>query len=243
MSPAKKTRRTPVVDKGKQVHHDKKLQKRKLINSDLDTPGKNMKNIKKVTPDANTGGPATRTRGGKQAHRDKKLQKRKLIISPDSDLDTPGENMKKIKKADGDAGGPATRTRAGQQSRTDSEAKKIVKRKLIVDSDSGMWLDEALFDVDWGSFYFTTQVTPVKNSSSVVLADQAKPVNATQENPPAVDPKTTNDPEDDPIDDDYSCYSPNTLVSWANHNPWESELSPEPLSTEIEYGTPRSFLD
>ncbi|XP_022023697.1 uncharacterized protein LOC110923952 [Helianthus annuus] len=61
----------------------------------------------------------------------------------------------------------------------DSKAKKIVKRKLIVDSDSAMWLDEALFDVDWGSFYFTTQVTPVKNSSSVVLADQAKPVNAT----------------------------------------------------------------
>ncbi|KAJ0485815.1 hypothetical protein HanHA89_Chr14g0572631 [Helianthus annuus] len=183
MSPAKKTRRTPVVDK--QAHHDKKLQKRKLINSDLDTPGKNMDNIQKakktrctpvvdkqarqdkklqkrkliittdsdldtpgknmdniqkVTPDANTGGPATRTRGGKQAHREKKLHKRKLIISPDSDLDTPGGNMQKMKKVDVDAGGPATRTRAGQQSRAVSKTKKIVKRKLIVsvDSDSEM---------------------------------------------------------------------------------------------------------
>ena len=119
----------------------------------------------------------------------------------------------------------------------------LTNTKPEVTTYDEMSLDEALFDVDWGSFYFTTQVTPVKNSSSVVLADQAKPVNATQETSPAVDPKTIDDPEDDPIDDDYSCYSQNTLISWANHNPWESELSPEPLSAEIEYGTPRSFLD
>ncbi|XP_035830066.1 uncharacterized protein LOC110864043 [Helianthus annuus] len=51
-----------------------------------------------LTADANTGGPATRTRGGQQAQCAKKVQKRKLIISPDSDLDTPRQNMEKLKK-------------------------------------------------------------------------------------------------------------------------------------------------
>ncbi|XP_035836768.1 uncharacterized protein LOC118484843 [Helianthus annuus] len=124
MTTAKKVRGTPVLEKRK-----------------------NRQQI--LTPDTNTCGPAMRTRGAKkvnEAHCDEKVHRRKLIILPDSDLDTPMENMEKRKKGDGDQDGPATRTRGAQQWHEDSKPKKNVKRKRIIsaDGDSQMTADTAL---------------------------------------------------------------------------------------------------